>query len=176
MRLWVALCMVLASFVFTTRALAEETKVLPQKVCGQAVVAHINGDSTTYETKGITYTSPPQWSGVGKAYSTWYSFITPPAPAGCKTVDTEIEMVGDRRCDWFEGAMQGHWWAECKVVATRPDGSVEVQFRMQGHESYENGFHWAPNSNSILTWMREPSRGQSVVNVNVLYQSANPAK
>lgn len=76
-------------------------------------------------TKVITFASKDEWSGEGKAFSDWYTFKTPPAPEGYVVVKAEPRLVGDRNCGAF---------AECRSLQTLEDGSVSVQFRMQGHD------------------------------------------
>jgi hypothetical protein len=72
-----------------------------------------------------TYYSPEEWSGEWKNFSQWYSFTTPKAPDGYEVSDVKYELQGDRLC---------HSWGECREVKRHEDGSVTLQFRMQGHD------------------------------------------
>jgi hypothetical protein len=77
------------------------------------------------ETITKTFYFPEEWSGEWKNFSQWYTFTTPEAPAGYEVADVKYELQGDRLC---------HSRGECREVKRHPNGSVTLQFWMQGHD------------------------------------------
>ena len=137
-------------------------KIAAKHVIRAAVLLLFSAVAYSQDTSTKTYHSPEQWSGQGKAFSGWYSFTTPAAPAGYVISDVKYELQGDRRC----GA-----WAECKEVKRNADGSVVLQFRLQGHDET---FH--PVITKIdkdgITFKNEGSKATSRLAVAITYRKS----
>jgi hypothetical protein len=109
-----------------------------------------------------TYFSPEQWSGQGKAFSQWYTFTTPAAPAGYVVADVKYELQGDRRC---------HSWGECREVKRNADGSVVFQFRLQGHDETFHPVITKVDKDGI-TFQNAGSKATSRLAVTITYRKS----
>ena len=70
----------------------------------------------------VEESSGPQLSGMGDAWSSWYSVDLGPAPSGYTLNKAEFWLTGDRKCNLG---------AECKV-ASENDSGVTGIFRLKG--------------------------------------------
>jgi hypothetical protein len=95
----------------------------------------------------ITADSGPKISGIGHAWSCWYSLGVGRAPAGYTVQKVEFWLTGDRGC----GA-----WAECHELV-RNDAKVTWEFRLQGHDE-----------------IGAPGASVSTAHIRVIYRSDEP--
>lgn len=75
-----------------------------------------------------TFHSGPVPSGRGREFSQWYAVAADPPKSGYE-IDLEksyYSLSGDRQCNS---------WSECSWAARTP-GSLEFQFRLQGHSEW----------------------------------------
>src|SRR5688572_22075689 len=75
------------------------------------------------------YSSPPEPSGAGKDWGHWYSFTTPPAPAGFAISEFLYELGAAPKA--FRAC---HSWGECKL-RNQNSSTVTIEWRTQGEEN-----------------------------------------
>jgi hypothetical protein len=87
------------------------------------------------ETIVKRFTSDVLWSGIGRDYSQWYPYRTPPAPDGYEIDKIKLQYG-------IEGDRSGCWkWSECKDARFNDDdGSFQFSLRLQGNEGPKDFF------------------------------------
>jgi hypothetical protein len=136
-------------------------KVANRHVIGIVILLVFSAVAYSQDTITKTYYSGDQWSGQGKEFNQkWYSFTTPPAPAGYAISDVKYELQGDRLC---------HTYGECKEVKRNADGSVVLQFRMQGHDEKFHPVITKVDKDGV-TFQNEGSKATSRLGVTITYR------
>lgn len=76
-----------------------------------------------FETTTETYRSGPEASGIGSAFSPWYSLCSPELPERSEILNVAYRLQGDRECGK---------WSDCRI-AERTSRHVCFEFTLQGH-------------------------------------------